>query len=269
MKILNIVIAILLGFTLSGNAQQAKSEEIKVTLSKPGSPGVLKASSHRGSMTVEAHSGNEVIVTLITDEGDDNDGNSWGDSRNGLKKISAGAYNAEIVEENNTIRIETGSQTTTHLKVKVPKNFDVDLHTHHDGDVYVKGIDGTSEIDAHHGQVTLEDVGSSANVNTHHGEIKATFRAVDTSVPMALTTYHGDVDITLPAGSVFKTKLKTTKGDIYTDFELNMDSPVQKVNQSGSKTKIEIGGWRHGNVGSGGQEYMLSTYHGDILIRKG
>ena len=267
MRILNIVIAILLGFTLSGNAQQSTGEEVTIDLSNPGADGKLIANSHRGSITVEAHSGNNVVIVLSTDEDDDDD--RWGSGRkNGLKKISSSAYDAEITEENNVVSIQASTHSTTHMTVRVPKNFDVNLHTHHDGDVMVKGIDGTSEIDAHHGEVTLESVGSSANVNTHHGEIKATFRGVDSSVPMALTTYHGDVDITLPSGSNFKTKVKTTKGDIYTDFELDMESAVQKVDKVGSKTKIELGGWRHGSVGSGGQEYMLSTYHGDIIIRK-
>ena len=248
-----------LGFT----AQGQKGEEVKVALSNPGQAGTLIASSHRGSMTVEAYDGKEVTVTLFAE--DDEDENS---SKGGLKKISGGSANAEIVEEDNTIKIQTGSQSTVDLVIKVPRNFSVNLHTHHDGDIYVKGIDGTSEIDAHHGEVTLEDVGSSANVNTHHGEIKATFRAVDSSVPMVLTTYHGDVDITLPANTSFQSKLKTTKGDIYTDFELALESAKNNVKSKDGKTKIEIGGWRHGSVGSGGQEYMLSTYHGDIIIRK-
>ena len=252
----------ILGFGLSGKAQ--KGEEIKVPLSNPGQAGLLKASSHRGSIKVEAYDGKDVIVTLFAD--DDNRGGSKG--KNGLKKISGGAVNAEITEEDNVVRIETGSQNTVDMVIKVPRNFDVNLHTHHHGDIYVKGIDGTSEIDAHHGGVTLESVGSSANVNTHHGEINATFRGVDSSKPMVLTTYHGDVDISLPAGTTFNTKLKTTKGDIFTDFELSMNSQINKVESKGATTKIEIGGWMHGAVGSGGQEYMLSTYHGDIIIRK-
>ncbi len=266
MRILSIIAIILLGYCVSGKAQDGRGEEVKVALSNPGQPGLLKANSHRGSMKVEAYDGSDVIVTLISDN-DDND--NWGKKgKKGMKKISAGSFNAEITEDDNVVRIETGSQTTVHLSVQVPRNFAVSLNTHHDGDVYVKGIDGTSEINAHHGEVTLESVGSSANVNTHHGEIKATFRAVDAEVPMVLTTYHGDVDISLPQGANFKTKLKTTKGDIYTDFELSMDSAVSKIEKKGKQTKIEIGGWRHGAVGSGGKEYMLSTYHGDIIIRQ-
>jgi hypothetical protein len=47
-----------------------------------------------------------------------------------------------------------------------------------------------------------------------------------------------------------------------------MEAAKSNVKSKDGKTKIEIGGWRHGSVGSGGQEYMLSTYHGDIIIRK-
>ncbi|GLR17392.1 DUF4097 family beta strand repeat-containing protein [Portibacter lacus] len=264
MKIYSLVIAMILGTCMVSNAQNSKGEEIRVALSNPGSHGVLEASSHRGSMTVTAYDGNEVIVTLYAD--DDDKGKNK--SKNGLKKISGGTVNAEISEGDNVVQIQTGSQNTVDVSVQVPRDFDVILSTHHNGDVYVKGIDGTSEINAHHGDVTLESVGSSANVNTHHGEIKATFRSVDSKLPMVLTTYHGDVDISLPPGANFNTKLKTTKGDIYTDYEIDMKTSVNKVESTGKGTKVEIGGWRHGVVGSGGQEYMLSSYHGDIIIRK-
>lgn len=263
MRIYISFIVLILGLGMTAQAQ--KGEEIRVPLSDPGQAGVLKASSHRGSMIVEAYEGKEVLVTLFSDD-DDDDRSKKG--KNGLKKISAGTFNAEITEEDNVVRVQTGSQNKVDLLIKVPRNFSVNLHTHHDGEIYVKGIDGTSEIDAHHGAVTLESVGSSANVNTHHGEIIATFRGVDSRMPMVLTTYHGDVDISLPVGTDFKTKLKTTKGDIYTDFELTMNSQKNIVESTGKTTKIEIGGWRYGAVGSGGQEYMLSTYHGDIIIRK-
>lgn len=263
MRITYILIALIALFYYPLHSQGSQSEEIKIELSNPGSPGFLDASSHRGGMKVEAHNGNNVIVTLIADKD-----NKDQKTKNGLKMISGGSATAEIVEENNVVYIETGSQNKVDLLIKVPQNFSVKLHTHHDGDIFVKGIDGTSEIDAHHGGVKLENVGSSANVNTHHGEIEATFRGVDPGMPMVLTTYHGDVDITLPSNANFKTKLKTTKGDIYTDFELKMEVSANKVENNGKGSKIEIGGWRHGSVGTAGPEYMLSSYHGDIIIRK-
>lgn len=268
MKKINILLVILMlvSFGTTSIAQSGKGEEVRVPLSNPGQAGLLRASSHRGRITVEAHSGSDVIVTIYA--GDDDDDMQYSGKKGGLKKISAGSYNAEISEEDNEVSVLAGSQSEVYMVIKVPRNFAVSVGTHHNGQVIVSGVQGVVEVNAHHGGIRLEDLGSSATANTHHGEIVATFTSVDSSKPMAFSTYHGDVDITLPGNSSFSTKIKTTKGDIYTDFEMDIQNQPNQVREKGGKTKIEIGGWRHANVGSGGEEYMMSTYHGDVIIRK-
>lgn len=271
MKKVNILLtlALLISFAMPNFAQNGKGEEVKVPLSNPGQAGIIDASSYRGSITIETHNGSDVIVTLFADDDDDDNDSEYSGKKGGLKKISAGTYDAEISEEDNNVYVRTGSQSQVDMLIQVPANFAAKVGTHHNGDVFISDLNGVVEVNAHHGDVTIKGLGSSANVNTHHGEIIATFNKVDNSKPMAFTTYHGDVDISMPGNASFSTKIKTTKGDIYTDFEMDVKTPANSVkNDKSGKTKIEIGGWRHASIGSGGQELMMSTYHGDVIIRK-
>ncbi len=271
MKHINILLIITLLFGSVGviDAQRGKAEEVRVPLTSPGEEGMLDASSHRGSIKVEAHSGKDVIVKLYPDDDDYDEYRSG--KKSGLKKISAGSFSADIEEDDNYVHIRTGSQNEVHMEILVPANFSLKLGTHHNGLVTVENVKGDIEVNAHHGSVELRGLGSSASVNTHHGEIVATFDNIDNSKPMAFTTYHGDVDLTLPPNVNFISKIKTTKGDIYTDFEMDVTSQnpsYEKGKGKDERTRIKIGGWRNAVVGSGGVEYMMSTYHGDIIIRK-
>lgn len=249
------------------NAQEEIKETINIPLSNPSSPGKLIVDLHRGGVEVVAYSGSEIVVTMIAQESEEKENSS---NTRGLKRIPNSILDVEISEGDNVVKVDGGNKTRVDFVIQVPRNMSLMISTHHDGDVKVTGVSGEIEINGHHGGIVLEDVGGSVVADTHHGQIKASFTSVDNSKPMAFTTYHGDVDITFPGSITCETRIKTSKGDVYTDFEMNMQ-PVKinnKVNSKG-KTKIKIGDWMHGNIGSGGQEYMFSTYHGDVIIRKG
>lgn len=251
------------------NAQEEIKETINVPLSNPSNPGKLIVDLHRGGVEVTAYNGNEVVVTMMAKNSTEKEKNSSANT-SGLRRIPNSMLDVEISEDNNIVSVDGGNKTRVDFVIQVPRNTSLLLETHHDGKIKVVGVTGEIEANGHHGGIVLEEVGGSVVADTHHGEIKASFTSIDNSKPMAFTTYHGDVDITFPGSINCETKIKTTKGDVYTDFDMNMQ-PVKinnKVNSKG-KTKIKIGDWMHGNIGSGGQEYMFSTYHGDVIIRKG
>ncbi len=245
------------------SAQQAIEEEIEVPLTDPSQPGLLKVHNHNGTVTVVGYDGQNVMVSMkakVNETAADTE-------KTGLKRIPVNSFNVEISEEDNEVEVD-GNQKHTDFNIKVPRNFSLYIDTHHDGDVSVTNVSGEMVIDCHHGGMILTDVSGSLVGDTHHGEIKANFLSV-ADRPMAFSTYHGDVDITLPASVGCEVKIKTEKGDIYTDFEMEMQplKPIEKTSDSGRR-EIKIGGWMQGQIGSGGEEYRFNTYHGDIIIRK-
>ncbi len=244
-------------------AQTLYEEEIKVTLSNPSKPGSLQVHNHNGTVDVQGYEGEEVLVKIKSHT----DQKEKYKDREGLKRIPNQALNVDIVEEDNLVEIR-GGQKRTDFVIKVPKQFSLDVSTHHNGEVHVSNVTGEMVIDCHHGGMKLQDVGGSLVADTHHGEIVANFLSV-ADRPMAFSTYHGDVDITFPPSVSCDVKIKSERGDIFTDFDVSMKAlkPAEEIKDNGRR-EIKIGGWMKGAIGSGGQEYMFNTYHGDVIIRK-
>ena len=266
MKQINIILMMLL--TIGLVAQTTNEETFNIPLSNPGQEGMLEVDIHNGTITVEAYSGSEVVVKLIGYDSDEKDSSDA--SKYGLKKVSNNVMDTEISEENNYVEIDGGRKGRTDVYVQVPANFSLDLNSHHNGDITVKGVNGAIEVNSHHGAIMLDGVSGSAVADTHHGGITATFDSVDGDKPMAFSTYHGNVDVTLPGSTSFNPKVKSSRGDVYTDFDMDFKPVTSDGSKKGkNKGKYRIGGgWLQGTVGSGGKEMLMNTYHGDIIIRK-
>ena len=265
-KIFTITSCLLLCVGLFGTqilqAQSSFDEDITVPLSDPSAVGTLEIYNHNGKISVEGYDGKEVIVSIRAFPGE----KSEHKSKDGLKRIPNQSLDVDIIEEDNVVEIDGGKKRTDFF-IKVPKKFSLDIGTHHNGEVYVKNVDGEMIIDCHHGGMKLENVSGSLVADTHHGEIKANFISISDR-PMAFSTYHGDVDITLPASTQCNVKIKSERGDVFTDFEVDMKALRPKQKTEGGRREILLGGWMEGAIGSGGKEMMFNTYHGDVIIRK-
>lgn len=257
------MICLLASFCLVGQEEQ----EFTIPLSNPGEAGKLVASLHRGSVRVEGYDGKEVKIKVVSPENDENYNRD--SSKNGLRRIPNTAAQFNVEELDNVVTISGVKNRRVDFLIMVPRSFSLQLKTHHDGYINVKNVEGNIEADGHHEDIELTGISGSVIADTHHGEIKVEFNEVDKNTPMAFSTYHGDIDISLPGDVDGSTKIKTTKGEIYTDFDLDLKVELNNVQtQSGGGTKIKVGGWLKGDLGSGGPEYMFSTYHGDVIIRK-
>jgi len=260
-------------------AQDKVLETYNIPLSNPNQSGKLFVDLHNGSIQVEGYNGQEVEVQFLEkgqEKRKNNDWNwDWGNhdndhksSKKGLKKISNNYIDLEISEEDNQVLVKGSHNRRSDLLIKVPQKFALKLKAHHNGDVYVKNVIGELEITTHHGEIGLEKIGGSVIADTHHGEIRASFVSILPDVPMAFSTYHGDVDITLPASVKCNTKIKTAKGDIYTDFDLDLKTVTENKTTANGRRQIKIGGWMYGKIGAGGEEFLFNTHHGDVVIRK-
>lgn len=265
----NVAGLLILMFTSLAAFGQQSAEEFTIPLSKPGSAGKLIVDLHEGGVTVTGYSGNEVVVSVLPREEEDKDEDREDRSRAGLKRIPNAGMSFEIEEENNVIRIAGSRRRHSDFTIKVPKQFSLSIKTHHDGDVSVKDVSGELVIDAHHGGMELQNVGGSVVADTHHGDIIVSFTSIKSGVPMAFSTYHGDVDISFPSSVNADMKMKTDRGDIYTDFDMELSTSkptIQKTKEG--KQKIAVMEWVRSKMGSGGPEYMFTTHHGDIILRK-
>lgn len=261
-KLYSISTIICLFLSLGLNAQER--EPITVPLSNPGQKGTLKVDTHNGQISVTTHSKQEVEVILIkASKNKEPKGN-----KRGLKRIAKQDLDVTISEDNNRVSIDSDQNSRIDMKIKLPENFSVKITTHHNGDIEINGVTGEIEAQAHHGGIRLEDVSGSVVANTHHGSVIVNLLQIDNSTPMAFTTYHGDVDISFPASLTGTLKMKSSKGEIYTDFDIvPLKTKIETVTR-GTRKEIKLEGWTHGECGGGGEEMTFKTYHGDVIIRK-
>lgn len=246
------------------------AEEVVIPLSKPNSPCIIKAHLHTGGITVTGYSGKDVIVKAdvatakITRERDKKESQ-------GLRRISAKSMGMVIEEEDNVVKIRSSSiHQKINLDIRVPFKSKLYLSCHHNGNILVDNVSGEIEAKNHHGSIDLTDISGHVMANTHHGYIKVGFNKVTPNKAMSFTTYHGNIDITFPSSIKASLKLKSERGDIYTDFDIKTrlkSTKAEKRNSSG-KYVVKIEKSVHGDINGGGQEIFFETYHGNIYIKK-
>ncbi|WP_323757856.1 DUF4097 family beta strand repeat-containing protein [Roseivirga sp.] len=245
---------------------QQDTEELEIPLSKPGEKGKLQVESHNGTVKVSAYSGPTVKVKMIkySKKVERESG------ENGMRLLSSGGFNVQAEERNNIVKVETeGWNNRVDFEIQVPTNFSLDIKTYNNGGIEIEGVNGEHSVESYNGPITLNNVSGSASASTYNGAVKATFKAVTANAPMIFTTYNGDVDLTVPAGTKFSTKMKTSR-DIFTDFEnfaLQKTTPQKSKEANGYKVKYED--WVEGKLNGGGAEVTMETRNGNIYIRKG
>jgi len=264
------VILFLAGITVC--AQEANREELTIPLSKSGQPGKLECGLVNGSIKVTGYSGNEVHVIAtqpmkaikIEKETDDPE-------KAGMKKIKATSFSLSAEEEGNVVEISSDSwKSAINLEIKVPMNFSLDVGTVNSGDITVENVEGTHEVTNVNGNITITNVSGSVVTNTVNGFVKVTMSRIDADTPMSFTSFNGNVDVTLPSSVKATTKMKTSSGDIYTDFEVEFEQKKTKTDESDEEGvyKVSVDEYVYGNLNGGGPEFFFKTYQGDIYLRK-
>jgi len=84
---------------------------------------------------------------------------------------------------------------------------------------------------------------------------------------------NGDIDVTLPDNSKANVRMKTDNGEIYSDFEVKLDSGAQvQRNESGRQRDgsyhLRFDRTLRGSINGGGPEFQFTTFNGQIYIRK-
>lgn len=248
--------------------QELESQEVEIPLSRPGERGTLDFESHNGRVKITAYDGATVKVKM-TKYGKKVDKSK---SKDGMRLISNGGFNFAASERDNVVKIENeGHSSRVDFEIQVPKNFNMKVEAYNNGHINIEGVNGEMDIESYNGPITLTNIGGSASASTYNGAVKVSFTSLTADVPMSFETYNGDVDITVPDGSKFSTKMKTNR-DIFTDFEsFNLSQPKPTRNRDERRSggySIKFENWVQGDLNGGGAEVTMKTRNGNIYIRK-
>ena len=267
------------GFALSASQMQARAEEqastqtqsgadrVSVTLSDPARPALVKAGLIDGGITVKAYEGKEVIVEARARN------HESARQESGPKRISIATTGLTVVEENNQVNINTESfARAIDLSISVPVHTSLHLRAVNDGDIVVTGVDGEMDIDNVNGSVTLNNIAGSAVAHALNGRLLVTFTRINQK-PMAFSSLNGDIDVTFPADLKANVSLRSDRGDVFSDFDVQMQASsaqpiVEDSRGHGGKYRVKIDKTVRGSINGGGPELQFTNFNGQIYIRK-
>lgn len=280
MKTIKITALFILAILLTGNLF---AQQITVSLSDPGKSYKLDLHLLDGSIKVTGYEGKDIIVDVQADSsGKSGNGrtnfnfnNKGEDGGNGgMRKINGGnSIDLSATERNNNVNISSGfarKAVTVVVKVPVTAGSEYKIGTVNNGDIVINNLNGTLEINNVNGEIVCTNISGSVVANTVNGKVQVTFKSIDANAAMAFSTLNGNVDVTLPGDTKANLKLKSDRGDVFTDFEMAVDQskPKTTVKNEGNMHRIEIEDWVHGTINGGGSEIMMKNMQGNIYVRK-
>ena len=256
-------------FALQGFA--FAQEKIPVPLSNPGQPVTLKIHLTNGSVTVVGGPGNEVSVETGSASTPPRPPRQRDDVPAGMKRIDFGRPGLNIEEKANEITIDDHGGMSGNITIKVPTRTTVQAKTI-SGAISISSVEGSVEAEATNGSVTLTAISGAVVAHSLNGGIKADIVKATADQPMSFTSLNGKIDVTLPAGTKAKLRLKTQWGEVYSDFDMKMEpnsAPVVEDSR-GDKGKYRVKMDRSvtATINGGGPEYLFQTMNGSILIHK-
>jgi hypothetical protein len=267
MRILNIGL-ITIASALGAMAQ----DKVTVPISNPSQPVTIKTTMMAGSIKVVGGTGRDLVVTV----GESGSARGRRATRDnvppGMTRIG-GKPGLDIEEDHNVVTISAGSMGGgADLLIETPQNANLQLHTMNPS-IEVTGVNGDLEIENTNGSIKLTNVSGSVVAHTMNGSVTALVDRVTENKPMAITSMNGKVDVTLPADTKARLRLKTDNGSIFSDFDVKLETdagkPVVEDSRSqNGKYKISIDRNVTGTINGGGPEYTFQTMNGNILIHK-
>ena len=262
-------------------AQEGR-QQITMPFRDPSMPRKLIVEGGTGSVTVRGYDGQDAIIEYTGREipGANGRGNRAGraapDPPAGMHRIG-GTRGLDITEENNTVRVNSQGifgGTARDMVIQVPAQTSVNVKTMFGGNMTIENVAGDIEAENFNGQVNISNASGSVVAHSMNGKITVSLNRVPTDKSMSFSTFNGDVDVTMPADTKARFKMRTDFGDIFTDFDVKMEAnapPVvdeQKDKNGKSRRRVRVDGTQSGTVNGGGPEMQFTTFNGRILIHK-
>src|SRR6202171_2486016 len=247
---------------------QTGGDRLPVTLSDPSRPARVKVSMVNGGITVKAYEGKEVVVEahMRNRENSRNEG--------GPKRLAISSTGLSVEEENNEVNINTESYMhPIDVSVSVPVRTSLKLRAVNDGDIVVTGVDGELDVDDINGSVTLNNISGSAIAHALNGHVGANFLRANPQKAMSFSSLNGDIDVTFPADLKANVSIRSDRGDVFSDFDVQLRAAasqpvVEDARGKGGKYRVKVDKTVHGTINGGGPELQLTNFQGQIYLRK-
>jgi hypothetical protein len=120
------------------------------------------------------------------------------------------------------------------------------------------------------GGVVLTRIAGSMFAHALNGKLKVSLVGVGPKKPMSFSSLNGDIEVSLPVGIRANVLMKSTNGEIYSGFDIRMDTQARQNELSDDKSGKHawMGSTMKGTINGGGPEIHFETFNRNIYIRK-
>ena len=255
---------------IAARQQQTDADRVTVPLTDPSRPALLEVSLVQGSITVRGANRKDVLV--IARAAEDRSRRRPDADATGMRRIPQTA-GFRITEEGNRVRVTSDSPSRSiSFEIGAPARTNLKLSTVNGGEILVDSIEGELDVTNINGGITLNSVAGSVNAGTTNGNVRATVTRVTAQREMAFISMNGTVDVTLPSDTRANLRLRSDRGDVYSDFDVQLapSAPiVQESRSSNGRYRISRNRSIVGAINGGGPEFELRTFNSNVYVRKG
>ncbi|WP_299435297.1 DUF4097 family beta strand repeat-containing protein [uncultured Aquimarina sp.] len=249
----NIAIAIVLFITIGHIQAQGD-----YTQSLQGIKNVTIGSE--SGVKIKAHDKNELLII--------GNGRKMPEKAKGLKAVYAGGsdntgFGVYVQKEGGTLIVRNlKNMHSKTLEIFLPKSINIKVERSNLGSLVVNGFSSEIEATTNVGSMTFRDVTGPIVAKTATGEINIVFNKVSQNSPISLISATGAIDVSLPNNTSANLEMKTTMGEIFTDFDIKFPVPESGLKVVGGKRTIKT------ELNNGGVEISLRSSTGNIYLRK-
>lgn len=248
----------------AGATAQTAPQVVNIPLSRPGQPAVLEIGLLSARIEVIGEDRDDAEFEVSA-----SDTGRKIVTPSGTKALTGGSFAFDIEEEDNEISVDTDlMHTKVTVTARVPRRTDLRLSTHNDGEIIVRNVTGALELGNTNGPVTATGINGAVIAESINETIDISFAALPSEGAMSMESMNGDLVVRLPAGAGAELHLDSSRGEILSDFEVEVlpTKPVVERDDSGDGISVRVENTIVARVNGGGPVIRLKTLNGDISI---
>ncbi|HKQ16874.1 MAG TPA: hypothetical protein VJT80_25885 [Steroidobacteraceae bacterium] len=245
---------------------QVQPETITIPLSRPGEPISMSIDILSARMEVIGEERKDVALTVTL-----SGGRRKIVTPSGAKMLSGGGAGLEISERDNRVSIESDAPPSPiTIVARVPRRAQLNLSTTNDGEITVRDIVGDLELENINGPITATNITGSVIAESVNNPIAVGLAGVAAGGATSLSSLNGDITLTLPASAKAELHLDTSRGEIVSDFELDVKPSKPRVerNETRGGVSVRMEDVIVATVNGGGPVIRVKTLNGTIKIAK-
>jgi hypothetical protein len=246
---------------------QVQPETINIPLSRPGEPMSMHIDILMARIEVIGEERKDVALTVTLSSG-----RRKIVTPSGPKSLAGGGAGLEINERDNRVSIESdGPPDRVTIVARVPRRAKLALSTTNDGEIIVRDIVGDLQLENVNGPITATNINGSVIAESVNAPIVVGLAAVAPGGATSVSSLNGDITLTLPASAKTELHLDSGRGEIVSDFELDVkpSKPLIERNERRGGVSVHMENVVVATINGGGPVIRVKTLNGNVKLSKG